>query len=297
MTCSHSHDRGRCVDRRRRHRPDRAKPGPTRLLPAVIRSEWTKLRSVRSTVWSLVATFGITVGFGVLLSWAYISRYDRLSLRERFTFDPTAHSLRGLFLAQLAIGVLGVLIMTSEYTTGLIRTTFTAVPQRRSVLAAKAIVFGAAAFVVSMVSVFVAFFAGQAILNGKTPWRFARRPQRSPRGPRCRRLPHNGRVFWVSRSARSCAAPRGRSQASSASCSCSHSLPERSRAPGTTTSPNTSPVDSAKPCSTCAPTRRCCPPESHSSLPSDGSPDSLPSPPSSSPGETRNPDPQDAAVT
>ena len=141
--------------------------GHPALLPAVIRSEWTKLRSVRSTVWSLVATFGITVGFGVLLSWAYISRYDRLSLRERFTFDPTAHSLRGLFLAQLAIGVLGVLIMTSEYTTGLIRTTFTAVPQRRGVLAAKAIVFGAAAFVVSMVSVFVAFFAGQAVLNGK----------------------------------------------------------------------------------------------------------------------------------
>jgi hypothetical protein len=141
--------------------------GHPALLPAVMRSEWTKLRSVRSTVWSLVATFGITVGFGVLLSWAYISRYDRLSLRERFTFDPTAHSLRGLFLAQLAIGVLGVLIMTSEYTTGLIRTTFTAVPQRRSVLAAKAVVFGMAAFVVSMVSVFVAFFAGQAVLIGK----------------------------------------------------------------------------------------------------------------------------------
>lgn len=137
------------------------------LLPAVIHSEWTKLRSVRSTVWSLAATFGITVGLGVLLSWAYISRYDRLSLRERFTFDPTAHSLRGLFLAQLALGVLGVLIITSEYTTGLIRTTFTAVPQRRSVLAAKAIAFGVAALIVSMVSVFVAFFAGQAVLNGK----------------------------------------------------------------------------------------------------------------------------------
>jgi ABC-2 type transport system permease protein len=142
--------------------------GHAALLPAVMRSEWTKLRSVRSTMWSLVATFGITVGFGMLLSWAYISRYDRLSLRERFSFDPTAHSLRGLFLAQLAIGVLGVLIITSEYTTGLIRTTFTAVPQRRSVLTAKALVFGATAFVVSMVSVFIAFFAGQAILNSKS---------------------------------------------------------------------------------------------------------------------------------
>src|SRR5438874_2663793 len=85
----------------------RRSQGHLALLPAVIRSEWTKLRSVRSTVWSLVATLGITVGFGVLLSWAYISRYDQISLRERLTFDPTAHSLRGLFLAQLAIGVLG----------------------------------------------------------------------------------------------------------------------------------------------------------------------------------------------
>jgi ABC-type transport system involved in multi-copper enzyme maturation permease subunit len=141
--------------------------GEGNMLRAVVQSEWTKLRSVQSTVWSLVATFGITVGFGVLLSWAYVSRYDRLSLRERLTFDPTAHSLRGLFLAQLAIGVLGVLVITSEYTTGLIRSTFTAVPQRRTILAAKAIVFGLTTVAVSMISVFIAFFAGQAILDTK----------------------------------------------------------------------------------------------------------------------------------
>jgi len=137
------------------------------LLPAVMHSELTKLRSVRSTIWSLIATFGITVGFGALFCWAFISRYDRLGLREKLTFDATQHSLRGLFLAQLAIGVLGVLVMTSEYATGLIRTTLTAVPQRRTVLAAKAITFGVVATVVSMVSVFVAFLLGQAILHGK----------------------------------------------------------------------------------------------------------------------------------
>jgi ABC-2 type transport system permease protein len=137
------------------------------LFPAVVRSELTKLRSVRSTIWSLIATFGITVGFGALFSWAYVNRYDSLSLRERLTFDPTAHSLRGLFLAQLAIGVLGVLVISSEYATGLIRTTFTAVPQRRTVIAAKAVTFGAVALVVSMASAFVAFVVGQAILNGK----------------------------------------------------------------------------------------------------------------------------------
>jgi ABC-2 type transport system permease protein len=137
------------------------------VLPYVMRSEWTKLRSVRSTVWSLIATFGITVGFGALFSWAYISRYSEQSRAERLSFDPTAHSLRGLFLAQLAIGVLGVLIVSSEYVTGLIRITLTAVPQRRSVLAAKAVVFGVVSLVVSMVSVLVAFLVGQAILHGK----------------------------------------------------------------------------------------------------------------------------------
>jgi ABC-2 type transport system permease protein len=137
------------------------------VLPAVMCSELTKLRSVRSTIWSLVATFGITVGFGALFSWAYINRYNDLSLRDRLTFDPTAHSLRGLFLAQLAIGVLGVLIITSEYATGLIRTTFTATPQRRAVFHAKAVTFGVVALAVSMFSVFVAFFVGQIILDGR----------------------------------------------------------------------------------------------------------------------------------
>ncbi len=142
------------------------RPG-RRVLPAVVRSEWTKIRSVRSTVWSLFATFGITVGLGALFCFAYVRRYDHLNIRQRLTFDPTVQSLRGLFLAQIAIGVLGVLVISSEYATGLIRTTLTAVPQRRALLGAKAVVFGAVALVVSMVSVFVAFFVGQAVLDGK----------------------------------------------------------------------------------------------------------------------------------
>ncbi|HMC72392.1 MAG TPA: ABC transporter permease, partial [Mycobacteriales bacterium] len=143
-----------------------SRPGG-RVLPAVVRSEWTKIRSVRSTVWSLFATFGITVGLGALFCFAYVRRYDHLNIRQRLTFDPTVQSLRGLFLAQIAIGVLGVLVISSEYATGLIRTTLTAVPQRRVLLAAKAVVFGAVGLVVSMISVFVAFFVGQAVLDGK----------------------------------------------------------------------------------------------------------------------------------
>ena len=144
-----------------------ARPARPALLPHVMCSEWTKIRSVRSTVGSLFATFGITVGLGALFSWAYVNRYNQQTLTDRLTFDPTSRSLSGLFLAQLAIGVLGVLVISSEYGTGLIRTTFTAVPQRRTVLAAKAAVFGVVSLVVSMLSVFVAFFVGQAILNGK----------------------------------------------------------------------------------------------------------------------------------
>jgi ABC-type transport system involved in multi-copper enzyme maturation permease subunit len=140
---------------------------PNRLLPAVMKSEWTKLRSVRSTVWALLATIGITIGLGMLLCLAYVARYDRLDLQRRRNLDPTLLSLRGLFLSSLAIGVLGVLVMTAEYATGSIRSTFTAVPQRRTVLAAKALVFGAVALVVSFGSAFVAFGVGQAILARK----------------------------------------------------------------------------------------------------------------------------------
>lgn len=137
------------------------------LLWAAIGSEWVKLRSVRSTVYSLFVTIAITIGFGALLSWAFVSRYDRLGVQDRVSFDATAHSLRGLFLSQLAIGVLGVLIISSEYTTGLIRPTLTAMPQRRTVLAAKTIVFGNVALVVAAVSCFPAFLIGQSILASK----------------------------------------------------------------------------------------------------------------------------------
>jgi hypothetical protein len=144
-------------------RPEPSEP----LAVDAVRAEWTKLRSVRSTYWTLLATGGIMVGVGALLSAAYVSRYDRLSALERATFRPIGFSLNGIFLAQLAIGVLGVLVMTSEFSTGMIRATLTAMPQRRLVLAAKGAVFAAAASVVGITSSFAAFFAGQAILANK----------------------------------------------------------------------------------------------------------------------------------
>jgi ABC-2 type transport system permease protein len=137
-------------------------------LRAAMASEWTKLRSVRSTVWALILTSGFTIGLGALFCWAYLHRREQRGDRgiRALFFDPTARSLNGVVLAQLAIGVLGVLVMSSEYTTGMIRTSLAAVPNRRALLVAKTIVLGGAALVVSMVSVFVAFGLGQAILKG-----------------------------------------------------------------------------------------------------------------------------------
>lgn len=136
-------------------------------LRAAIVSEWTKLRSVRSTVWALILTSSCTIGLGTLFCWAYLHRRERRGDTIRnMLFDPTARSLNGVVLAQLAIGVLGVLVMSSEYTTGMIRTSLAAVPNRRVLLAAKTIVLGAVSLVVGMVSVFVAFFMGQAVLAG-----------------------------------------------------------------------------------------------------------------------------------
>ena len=122
---------------------------------------------MRSTWWTLAATFGTMVGFGALFSFAFVSRYDRLDPLERLRIDPTLHSLRGIYLAQLAIGVLGVLAITNEYATGMIRNTFAAVPQRHAVLLAKGAIFGAMALVVGLVSSFTAFFVGQSILSQK----------------------------------------------------------------------------------------------------------------------------------
>jgi ABC-2 type transport system permease protein len=134
----------------------------------VIRSEWTKLRSIRSTVWSLLAAFVIVVAIGILVSVARAGHLDRESRGDLLSFDATSTSLVGVFLAQLAIGVLGVLLMTSEYATGMIRVTFAAVPRRLPVLWAKSVVFAITAFVIMLVAAFIAFLGGQAAFKGKT---------------------------------------------------------------------------------------------------------------------------------
>lgn len=138
-------------------------PSSLPVFSANVRAEWTKLRSVRSTAWTLLATIGIAVGFGALVGVSQMSSWDNLDPAERLRFDPTFFSLSGLWLAQLAVGVLGVLLVTSEYATGQIRATLGATPQRTTVVAAKAVAFTGVVLAVGLLSSFAAFFVGQAI--------------------------------------------------------------------------------------------------------------------------------------
>lgn len=136
---------------------------------AALRSEWTKLRSVRSTTWSLVATAVLTIAIGVLATGTEAGRWTHTDLGDRLAFDPTSLSLAGFLFGQLAIGVLGVLVVSAEYSTGTIRATFAAMPNRILVLMAKVAVFSAVAFVIGEILAFASFFIGQAILSGSTP--------------------------------------------------------------------------------------------------------------------------------
>jgi ABC-2 type transport system permease protein len=133
----------------------------------VFKSEWTKLRSVRSTYWSMFATLLFIIGIGILVCVIFNARWPHLSVHERANFRPLRANLAGVNFAQLAIGVLGVLVITAEYSTGMIRATFSAVPKRLPVLWAKTVVFAAVAFLLTLPAIFIVFFAGQAILSGQ----------------------------------------------------------------------------------------------------------------------------------
>jgi hypothetical protein len=133
----------------------------------VFKSEWTKLYSLRSTRYALLATAIMTISFGIIASSFNASRWSSLTAADKAKFDPLATSLLGVRFGVLAIGVLGVLLITGEYTTGMIRSTMTAVPKRLPVLWGKAGVYALVAMAITIPAAFIAFFAGQAILSGK----------------------------------------------------------------------------------------------------------------------------------
>ncbi len=153
-----------------------------------MRSEFTKIRSVRSTYWTLFSLLVVCVGIGALFSWGQTQHIISLEHGSRLrggtippdqvarvvanaTADARSHavaiSLFGLLFGQLVIVVLGSLAITSEYSTGMIRTSLTTMPRRGTVFAAKGIVFGLVALVTGLVTSFLAFFVGQAILSSQ----------------------------------------------------------------------------------------------------------------------------------
>lgn len=133
----------------------------------VLRSEWIKLRTLRSTFYTLIATAVVLIGFGALFSAFSASNWDSMSAHERADFDPSGTSLQGYFLAQITVGVLGVLMITGEYATGMIRASLAAVPRRLPVLWAKAGLFAVVIWVVATAGALAAFLLGQSLLGAK----------------------------------------------------------------------------------------------------------------------------------
>ncbi|MEV5728408.1 MULTISPECIES: ABC transporter permease [Streptomyces] len=131
----------------------------------VIRSEWTKIRSVASTVWTLSLTLLVTIALGMLISALSKNEFDNMSARDRLSFDPTFISFAGMSLGQLAMIVFGVLVVSNEYSSGMIRTSLAAVPQRGTFLFGKLAVATVLALAVGMATSFAAFLLGQAMLG------------------------------------------------------------------------------------------------------------------------------------
>lgn len=138
-----------------------------KLFRDVLISEWTKVRTVRSTYWCVLLAIILGIGLGAAISAGSAAGYSSESVHDQLLFDPAAISLAGLFFAQLALGVFAIMTVSSEYSTGMIRTTISAVPQRGYVLAAKATMVALVSFATSIGVAFAAFPIGQAILNTK----------------------------------------------------------------------------------------------------------------------------------
>jgi ABC-2 type transport system permease protein len=132
-------------------------------------AEWTKLRSLRSTGWTLAAMVVSTIGLAALLCAVNAAEWSSFSAADRAIWDPTNQSLAGTIFGQLAIAVFGVLAITGEFASGTIRSSVAAVPRRTPLLVAKAAVYGGVALVVGEVVSLASFLMGQAIFAGRVP--------------------------------------------------------------------------------------------------------------------------------
>jgi ABC-2 type transport system permease protein len=139
------------------------KHAATPSVKGILTSEWTKIRSVRSTFWTILITLVLGAGLAILVAFGSTRPGHAIGS----DFDPTSMSLIGLFFGQLSIGVLAVMSITSEYSTGMIRTSLWAVPRRRLLLLCKIIVIALVAFVTGIATSFLSFFAAYPIYSSK----------------------------------------------------------------------------------------------------------------------------------
>jgi ABC-2 type transport system permease protein len=142
------------------------RPAPRRVaLVRTIRSEFTKVRSVRSTYWTLFVLVLASITWCVAYCLGTVHQWPHMSAQARSGFDATQNTILGLaLLGQLIIVVFGALMITSEYSTGLVRTSLTVMPRRGTLYGAKVAVFAAVSLVVSFATSFGTFFLGRNLL-------------------------------------------------------------------------------------------------------------------------------------
>jgi ABC-2 type transport system permease protein len=131
----------------------------------LVGSEWIKFRATRSTYFSLLGMTVLGIGVGMLIAQSVGDRWAAMPAAQRAATDTLNLPYRGFLIAQLIVGSLGALMMSAEYATGLIRTTFAAAPQRRAVFAAKAVVVGLTALVIGELTSAATFLIAQALLK------------------------------------------------------------------------------------------------------------------------------------
>jgi ABC-2 type transport system permease protein len=129
-------------------------------------SEWAKIRTVRSTYWTLFAVVLVSIGVSVALAAAYIATWDSLSQETRSTVD-VSYTLVGVNFGVMVIGVLGVMVISSEYSTGMIRTSLTALPRRGMMLGAKLTVLAVLSLLIGLLVSFVSYFATEPFYSSK----------------------------------------------------------------------------------------------------------------------------------
>ncbi len=150
------------------HRNATASAVRTPKIRRALKAEWTKLRTLPSTWRTVVMATVISIALGTILCVSQVHAWSTMTAQQRLIFDPTACSLFGIvFVGAVLLAALGVRAVTAEYVTGMIRSTFSATPTRRLVLAAKAAVTAAFVFPVALFAAVVSFEIGQRVFAGK----------------------------------------------------------------------------------------------------------------------------------